>query len=241
MAYDTINSIDGYITRVRGTATTFVRAAAINGDKTVLTAKDFVDFEAAKAAGASVAGTQTVDCGGLAVAGEDAGLSTATYTASINIDGTVYPISIDATAADTFTTIIGLVNADLPGTELSIVGGNLVVTSGTTGNASYVVITDVDLFSSLTTYLGILAPVDGGTGEALKDQTLDSGANAWEAYKTAREVYDTADNETIIDTKYTVGDLNVTFSDTEVEAQLALLKVKVDALQEIVKQLVLHK
>ena len=237
MAYDTINSIDGYITRVRGTATTFVRATAINGVKTLLTAKDFVDFEAAKAAGASVAGTQTIDCGGLAVAGEDAGLLTQTYTASINLDGTVYPISIDATAADTFTTILGLVNADLPGTELSIVGGNLVVTSPTTGNASYVVIADVDLFSSLTTYVGTLDPVDGGTGEALKDQTLDNGANAWEAYKTAREVYDTAADATVIQTKYAVADLNAVFSDTEVEAELAALKVKVDALQDLVLKL----
>ena len=225
MALDSINSIDGYITRVRGTATTFVRAAAINGDKTVLDEKDFVDFEAAKLAGASVAGTQTVDCGGLAVAGEDAGLATLTYTASINLDGTEYPISIDATATDTFTTILGLINADLPGTELSIVGGDLVVTSPTTGNASYVVITDVDLFSSLTTYVTISDPVDGGTGEALKDQTLDNGANAWSAYKTAREVFDTAADTTVIQSKYTV------------EAELAALKVKVDALQDLVLQL----
>jgi cold shock CspA family protein len=234
MALDVINGINGYITDVRGTATQFVRASAINGDETVLTEKDFVQFEAAKTAGATVAGTQTVDFGGTLVGGNDAGLVTATYTATIVLDGTSYPISIPVTTADTVTVVVAAINADLPGTELAITGGNLVVTSPTTGNASYVVITDVDIFSGMTGYVALSAAVDGGTGEALKGQTLDNGQDGFSVYASAYEVYDTGTNETIVTSKYTVADLNATFSDVEVEAELAALKVKVDALQELV-------
>ena len=98
MAFDTNmggSGLGGYITRVRGTDTQFVRNSVINGDETALTKADYVDFEAAKTAGASVAGTQTIDCGGLAVAGEDAGLLTVTYSASVVIDNVTSAISIE--------------------------------------------------------------------------------------------------------------------------------------------------
>jgi hypothetical protein len=236
MALDVINGINGYITDVRGTATQFVRASAINGDETVLTKKDFVDFEAAKTAGATVAGTQTVDFGGTVVGGNATGLANdaTTYTATIVVDGVSFAVSVVGSAAQTFTTLITEINADLPGTPAAISGGDIVVTSAVTGNSSFILITDGTLFSTLTGYVVLSAAVDGGTGEALKGQTLDNGANAYKAYVSAYEVYDTGANETIVTSKYTVADLNATFSDVEVESELAALKVKVDALQELV-------
>lgn len=238
MAFDTINSIGGYITRVRGTDTQFVRNAVINGVSGDLD-KDYVDFEAAKTAGASVAGTQVADIGGIAAIGSELiGAADGTYTATVTIDNVANAVSVDVLLASTdWDALVIAINADLPATECALAAGNLLFTSTTTGNASYVSITDGTLFAALPDFVAINAAVDGGTGEALKSETLDNGANAWNAYGSAVESYDTGAAATVIASDYAVGDLNVTFSDTEVEAELTAIKVKLDALQDLVEDL----
>jgi len=220
----TINGISAYATKTRGAAQSFIRVAVVN-------AADVAGMDADETAGGSAAGTSTVGYGGTVVGGNDAGLVTGTYTASINLDGTAYPISVTITTADTFTTLVTAINADLPGTELAITGGNLVVTSPTTGLASYVVVTDVDLFSGMSNYNGLITTADGGLMGQLKARTLDNGANAYSAYSPAEEAYDLSVAQQAINEQYTVGDLNAVFSDTEVEAELTLIKAKLDALQ----------
>jgi len=195
----TINGETVYATKTRGTVQSFIRVAVVN-------TADVAGMDTDETAGGSAAGVQTVDFDASAVGGNDAGLVTATYTASINLDGTAYPISVDVTTADTFTTVLGLINADLPGTELAIAGGNLVVTSPTTGLASYVVITDVDLFVGMSGYAGLLSPVDGGLFGQLAVRTLDNGANALSAYEPAEESYDSA---ALAKVDYTTGDLDL--------------------------------
>ena len=224
----TINGIDAYATKTRGTAQSFIRVAVVN-------AADVAGMDTDETAGGTAAGVQTVDFDATVVGGNDAGLVTATYTASINLDGTAYPISVDVTTADTFTTVIAAINVDLPGTELAISGGNLVVTSPTTGLASYVEITDVDLFVGMSGYAGLLDAVDGGLFGQLAVRTLTNGANALSAYEPAEETYDPADPKTAILTDYVRGDLNAVFADTEVEAELDLVKGKLDALQDLLK------
>ena len=221
-----VNGNTVYATKTRDTKQYFIRETVVNEN-------DVAGFDADETAGGSAAGIQAVDFNGTVVGGNDAGLVTGTYTASINLDGTVYPISVDVTTADTFTAVVTAINADLPATELAISGGNLVVTSPTTGLASYVMITDVDLFSGMSGFIQIEEAIDGGLLGQLKARTLGNGANAYNAYSTAQEVYDTADPATIIKSAYIRGDLNAVFADTEVEAELDALKVKVDALQTL--------
>jgi len=240
----TINGLTVYATSTRGTAEGYIRVAAVN-------AQDISDFDTAETAGASAAGTQTVDYDGTLVGGTDAGLVTATYTASINLDGTDYPISIGVTTADTVTTVVGLINADLPGTELAISGGNLVVTSPTTGLASYVVISDVDIFSGMTGFAGTLAAVDGGLEGQLGALTLTNGANGWSAYGHAEESYDPATDETKVVENVTdsstgtannaLVDVGGSFTQATLNDNFATLAAKIDALQNIVEKSVLHK
>jgi len=240
----TINSISCYATKTRGTAQSFIRVAVVN-------AADVANMDTDETAGGSAAGVQTVDFDASAVGGNDAGLVTATYTASINLDGTAYPISVDVTTADTFTTVIGLINADLPGTELAISGGNLVVTSPTTGLASYVAITDVDLFVGMSGYAGLLGAVDGGLLGQLSTRTLANGSNALSAYSPAEEVYDaSADKEEIAanvtdNTGGTAGstieDVTATPTQTLVNNNFATLADKIDALQNVVEKAELAK
>ena len=96
------------------------------------------------------------------------------YTASITVDGVPYAIQITGSAAQTFTDLLTELNTDLGGVATAAVGdgvtatngivlpnGNLGIVSGTTGIASTVVITDVDLFSTLNGFVALLTPVVG--------------------------------------------------------------------------------
>jgi len=105
---------------------------------------------------AGIASEQTVDFGGNVVGGNTTGLvaDTTEYTATINIDGTDYLVMVVGSAAQTFTNLITQINTDLPATEASIDGdGNITVTSTATDDTSNVLITDVDLFSSLNDFV----------------------------------------------------------------------------------------
>lgn len=79
---------------------------------------------------------------------------TTAYTASIVVDGVAKPISILGNAAQTLATVISQVNTDLGAAATAAFeesgNGFIKVTSATKGAASSVVITDTNLFSSLT-------------------------------------------------------------------------------------------
>lgn len=74
------------------------------------------------------------------------------YTASIDVDapGGAVAVAVTGSAAQTFATLIAELNTDLGGAATAaLVGYDIVITSASTGNASTVVVTDTDLFSSV--------------------------------------------------------------------------------------------
>lgn len=100
-----------------------------------------------------VAGFATLSFGPLPKAGgTPTGLKndTTTYTASVAVDGTPVAVSVAGNAAQTFTALVAELNTDLgANATAALVGGDIVITSATTGETSTVVVTDTDLFSSV--------------------------------------------------------------------------------------------
>jgi hypothetical protein len=112
----------------------------------------------------NTAGYQGVNVGGAIAGGTATGLTNdaTVYTASISVDGTPTPIAVTGSSAQTYTTLLSEINTDLGvSATAAIVSGNLRVTSATSGSSSSVVITDVDLFNTLTTYVTLFAPAAG--------------------------------------------------------------------------------
>lgn len=113
----------------------------------------------------ATAGRQTASFGGNITGGSQAsGLAnnTTTYTATIVVDGVSRPISIVGSAAQTITTLISEINTDLGASATAaLAGGNIVVTSATTGSTSTVAITAGTLFPTLTGFNSVLAAVNG--------------------------------------------------------------------------------
>ena len=96
--------------------------------------------------------------------GDSTGLAGATtYTASVSVNGTPHAISILGSTAATFATLITEINADI-GTWANAIlepEGHIHIYALTSGQP--VIISDTDLFSTLTDFSGILAGVENGT------------------------------------------------------------------------------
>lgn len=113
-------------------------------------------------------GFQIVDVGGAKAGATATGLSNdaTVRTATIVVDGVTKNISIVSSAAQTYTTLLAEINTDLgaAGTA-ALVGGNLRVTSATSGASSTVAITDggTPIFSPLTGYVAIRTANAGQT------------------------------------------------------------------------------
>ena len=228
------SGIDGYITSVRGTATYFIREAVINTE-------DLVDMEAAKTDAADNTGSQQINVGGvIALGSELIGAADGTYTMTVNIDGTDYAVSVDVLLASTdWDALVTAINADLPGTECAIdASDNLTITGTGVDNEATVRITDGTLLAALPDFVRVEDPVDGDVAQALTLQTLDNGANAWEAYGPAVEVIDSADNYQVVNSPYVVSDLGATYVEATVESEFGLVKAKLDALDALVKDLI---
>jgi hypothetical protein len=106
----------------------------------------------------SSSGSQVVDVGDNIFGLDSTGLTNdaTVYTATINVDGGgAQPISIVGSTAQTYATLITELNADTTGATWSLIGGNLVATSTSSGGGSTIAIVDTDLFSSLTAFVAI--------------------------------------------------------------------------------------
>jgi hypothetical protein len=100
--------------------------------------------------------------GFVAVLGAIAGTDT-TYTASIVVDGGgAEPISINASTARTYVTLIAQLEIDTTA-EWEMIDGDLRAISTTTGTASTIAITDATLFAALTNFVQIHSAVTGAT------------------------------------------------------------------------------
>lgn len=109
------------------------------------------------------ASAQTANFGGTVVGGGATGLANdaTVYTATITVDGVAQAIDVTGSTAQTFTNLLTQIDADLTGATSSIVGGNIVVTSASTGATSAISIADTDLFSNLTGFVDFNGPVVG--------------------------------------------------------------------------------
>jgi len=89
-----------------------------------------------------------------------AGADSPTFEATVSVNaGSAQTIEVAGSSAQTFSQLIIAMNSQITGALTSIVGGDLRVTSNTTGVASSIDIVDVDLFSSMS--------VGGGAGTIL--------------------------------------------------------------------------
>lgn len=112
-------------------------------------------------------GSQVVDVGGAKTGASATGLlnDATVYTASINVDGGGgQAIAVTGSAAQTYTTLLAEINADLTGATAYLYQGNIKVRSDTTGATSTIAITDTNLFSTLTSYVAINSAAAGQTG-----------------------------------------------------------------------------
>ena len=125
-------------------------------------------------------GYQVVDTGGGHVGGDATGLTNdgTDYTADVVIDSVTYPVSAIGSANQTYTLLLGTINAAIGANGLAaIVSGNIRVTSSSTGISSTVAITDTGanhLFASLTGFVAIDAAVDGTTTNYTATITIDA-------------------------------------------------------------------
>lgn len=121
------------------------------------------------------------------VAGGDAtGLAndSTTYTAGCIVGNYNQTITVTGSAAQTYTTLMSVVNAALEGATMTIVGGNLKTTSQSAGAAYPVVWTDTDLFASLTEFTQLEDPV-AGTDAVTASEKVGCFAKTASAGKTA--------------------------------------------------------
>lgn len=98
------------------------------------------------------------------IAGTDGAGGDTTYRAIVEIDGVAHNVAFLGTNGDTVADVIAEIDADLgAAASVALTGGDIVITSGTTGKASRVRVFDTGgLFSHLTGYTTIRT-VDGVT------------------------------------------------------------------------------
>lgn len=111
----------------------------------------------------STSGYQIASFGGSITASTNpAGLASQVYTATAVINGTSYPISVNGATIHTFADVVTAIqNALGSGVVVSIVGGNIQILSTIVGTSSTVLITDTNLFRSLTGFVSLLIPTNG--------------------------------------------------------------------------------
>lgn len=115
-------------------------------------------------------GSQIVDVGGDKTAGTATGLSNTatTYTYQVSVDGgAVQTISLLGSAAQTYANLLTEINADITGAVASLIGGNIVFTSSSTGASSTISLTSggggSNLLTTLTGFVAVRTATPGTT------------------------------------------------------------------------------
>jgi hypothetical protein len=126
------------------------------------------ECEVAGTTAAVSAGTQAVDFGAAITGPGATGLVNdgTLYDATVVVDGGSDTILITGSTAQDFDALIVQLDLDTTGGTWSIIGGDLVCTSASTGETSTILITDGPLvnnllFDTITGFVAILAAVDG--------------------------------------------------------------------------------
>lgn len=134
------------------------------------------DFENNQVSAPATAGRQEIDFTTSKVAGDATGLlnTAATYSATITVNGVVKNISVVGSSAQTFTTLLSELNTDLGvSATASIVGGNLRITSSTTGTSSTISIVDGAKETTTVTTVADTAGSLGGKHFLLSSPSVD--------------------------------------------------------------------
>ena len=119
--------------------------------------------------GLNASGKQTVSFnGGLSVESMTGLANDATvYSAVIVVDGISKSVSIVGSNAQSGYDLQIQIGAALsPAATIDFVGGNLVITSASTGNNSSILIIDNNLFSSVAGYTALYLPIPGATADS---------------------------------------------------------------------------
>lgn len=171
---DEYNNINGYLPSDPGFKSTISKTeleymldkatAELFALNTFKRARDafFADFSDSPV---DTSGYQDVNFGGSITHELDpTGLQPQTYTATVQVNGINKEISINGSLATDFLGLLLEINNDLGSSaSAAIVGGNIRITSNSVGSSSTVLITDTNLFTSVTGYASLLLPIDGTT------------------------------------------------------------------------------
>jgi len=113
--------------------------------------------------------TQTANFGGIILGANSTGLANdaTVYSVTITVDGTAQTISFAGSTAQTFNALETAIDTPLTGATATIVGGNIVITSATTGATSSISIADSGanpLFAALAVTGGFIGFDPAGAG-----------------------------------------------------------------------------
>ena len=113
------------------------------------------------------------------------GVAPVTYAATITVDGVAKSISVVGSAAQTYTTLVNEINTDLGASATAaIVGGNIVITSATTGVDSSVSVLDSTLFKAVTGFKQLVTPVAGASDfvDVMKTTRSPNGSSYYSVF-----------------------------------------------------------
>lgn len=86
------------------------------------------------------------------------GVAPRVYTAFLQVDGVLVPISIQGSSAQTFTTLVSQINTDLGSAATAVLsGGSIRITSATTGLTSTIAVVNDDLFKHVSGFTRFVA------------------------------------------------------------------------------------
>ncbi|KKN29015.1 hypothetical protein LCGC14_0848500, partial [marine sediment metagenome] len=129
------------------------------------------------------------------------------FTATVVIDGGPDGVAVTGNAVQTVGTLITQIDLDLTGGTTSLVEGNLVITSSTSGVGSTVAITEIDLFTSLADFAFFRDPIDGDdtTVVTITGTVPDSTADGVLFWDTVPVTIDNVATKNYADARTTIG------------------------------------
>lgn len=152
---NTVTTFTQLVARINAVITTNGTAAITGGKIVVTSATSGVNSSVVITPGTALPAT----AGFLSLQTPVHGDGTArTYSAQVEVDGRIVPVVFTGVAGTTIGNVIAQINTDLGATATAaLTGGNIVITSASTGNGSTVKVYDSgQLFSSLTDFVGIV-------------------------------------------------------------------------------------
>lgn len=168
-----VDAITGEVLETRDDSNVVVndaRIAFINAIRTTDSAYRLNNIKIANDIGVGISPHHVVDFGGSVTSGGSTGLTNdaTTYTIDVNVDNTIYNVSVVGSSAQTFGDLVTELNADITGATVTIDSGNIKLTNNSTdptGLAFFDDSTDA-LFLNCTGFSSFNTPVDENAPES---------------------------------------------------------------------------